>query len=137
METKNSIHELIYTFTYSYYNDRTLRCAQEEINLHNSLVEHSVCVCLYVYTFIDFSTSPPQSACNGTRNRFHVGFRLYFTTCTVPHIQKEHLVSLIHTSLSLQFWFVLEIVILNFRGYSNSWELSAAFYYYLLLLLLH
>ena len=35
--------------------------------------------------------SPPQSACSATRNRLQVGLRLYFTTCTVPKINKRHL----------------------------------------------
>lgn len=33
-------------------------------------------------TFMDFSTSPPQSDCSEIRKGFHIGFRLFFTTCT-------------------------------------------------------
>lgn len=41
-------------------------------------------------TFIDFSTSPPQSDCSEIRNGFHTGFRLFFTTCTTAQINKTH-----------------------------------------------
>lgn len=54
---------------------------------NRQLCHHSRCPQVYlhvyecVFTFIGFSTSPPHSVCTGIRKGFHIGFRLFLTTC--------------------------------------------------------